>query len=235
MRKFILLLLILNSIFFENSFSQINNASVILNSIYKKSLLAKDYSASAHIKVDLPFLKMLPINATIYFKQKDNFKIDSKSIAILPRQSFNQLSRMLENPSSYSSMIQSVELIRNIQTTVISVIPLSDTSDLILGKLWIDIDKKLVLKSQLTTKNNGTILTEYFYGYNAEFGLPDQLIFTVDIKKFKIPKSVSIDINNSSSDKVKKEKTGKIFITLTNYKINKGIDESVFKQNPKEK
>ena len=234
MRKFILLLLILNSIYFENSFSQNSfsqnaSASFILNVIYKKSLLANDYSANAHIKVDLPFLKMLPINATIYFKQKDKFKIDSKSIAILPRQSFDQLSRMLENPSTYSSMIQSQELIGNIQTTLISVIPLSDTSDLILGKLWIDTDKKLVLKSQLTTKNSGTILTEYFYGSNSEYGLPDQLIFTVDIKKFKIPKSVSIDINNSASNKVVKEKTGKIFITLSNYRINKGIEDGMFK------
>ena len=157
MRKFILLLLILNSIYFQNSFSQNSfsqnaSASFILNAIYKKSLLANDYSANAHIKVDLPFLKMLPINATIYFKQKDKFKIDSKSIAILPRQSFDQLSIMLENPSTYSSMIQSQELIGNIQTTLISVIPLSDTSDLILGKLWIDTDKKLVLKSQLQLK-----------------------------------------------------------------------------------
>ena len=234
MRKFILLLLILNSIYFQNSFSQNSlsqntSASFILNAIYKKSLLAKDYSANAHIKVDLPFLKMLPINATIYFKQKDKFKIDSKSIAILPRQSFDQLSRMLENPSTYSSMIQSQELIGNIQTTLISVIPLSDTSDLILGKLWIDTDQKLVLKSQLTTKNSGTILTEYSYGSNSEYGLPDQLIFTVDIKKFKIPKSVSIDINNSASNKVVKEKIGKIFITLSNYKINKGIEDGIFK------
>ena len=35
------------------------------------------------------------------------------------------------------------------------IIPSSDTSDLILGKLWIDTKQHVVLKSQLTTKSSG--------------------------------------------------------------------------------
>jgi hypothetical protein len=219
---------------FANSLvAQTKSAKQILNAVYSKMMIAKDYSVQANIKVDLPFVKMLPIDAKIYFKQKDKFKVESKSIAIVPRQGFDQITKMLNDTSGFDALISGEELIAGNQATIINVIPQSDTSDLILGKLWIDVKKNVVLKSQLTTKSNGTILTEYTYGSQLAYGLPDMMVFTVDVKKFKIPKGVTADINNTKTsvdDKKKDNKKGKIFIKLTNYQINKGIPDAVFKK-----
>ena len=219
---------------FSNSlFAQTKTAKQLLNAVYSKMMLAKDYSVQANIKVDLPFVKMLPIDAKIYFKQKDKFKVESKSIAIVPRQGFDQITKMLNDTSGFDALISGEELIAGIQATIINVIPQSDTSDLILGKLWIDVKKNVVLKYQLTTKSNGTILTEYTYGSQLSYGLPGMLTFTVDVKKFKIPKGVTADINNTKTsvdDKKKENKKGKIFIKLTYYQINKGIPDTVFKK-----
>jgi len=206
------------------------NANAILRDVYGKLQKAKDYSVNAHIKVDMPFIRMMPIDAKIYFKQKDKFKVESKSIAIVPRQGFDQASKMLADTTAYTAVAQGNELTGKIQTTIINIIPLSDTSDLILGKLWIDAKQSVILKSQLTTKSSGTILTEYTYGAQIAYGLPDKMIFSVDMKKFKIPKSVSADINNTTKeeDPKKDKKKGQIFIDLTNYQVNKGIADAVF-------
>jgi len=223
----ILLLLLLN---ISQTYAQ-DNANVILHAVYAKLQKVKDYSVSANVKVDLPFIRMLPIDAKIYFKQKDKFKVESKSIAIVPRQGFDQASKMLADTASFTAMIQGNEKIGTVLTNIVNVIPLADTSDLILGKLWIDPTQHVILKSQLTTKSSGTILTEYTYGSQIGFGLPDKMIFTIDVKKFKIPKSVSGDTNKSTDkkdDKLKEKKDGKIFIILTNYQVNKGILDSVF-------
>ncbi|MFL5764714.1 MAG: hypothetical protein ACJ77K_12290 [Bacteroidia bacterium] len=208
------------------------NANQVLRTVYTKLQKAKDYSVQANIKVDMPFIRMLPIDAKIYYKQKDKFKVDSKGIAIVPRQGFDQSSKMIADTNSFTAVIQGNELLNGVNTVIINIIPLSDTSDLILGKLWIDPKQSVVLKSQLTTKSNGTILTEYTYGTQVAYGLPDKMIFSVDIKKFKIPKSVSADMNNNGADKKEeaKKKTGKIFITLTGYQVNKGIPDSIFKK-----
>jgi hypothetical protein len=219
---------------FANSLvAQTKSAKQILNAVYSKMMVAKDYSVQANIKVDLPFVKMLPIDAKIFFKQKDKFKVESKSIAIVPRQGFDQITKMLNDTSGFDALISGEELVAGSQATIINVIPQSDTSDLILGKLWIDVKKNVVLKSQLTTKSNGTILTEYTYGSQLAYGLPDMMVFTVEVKKFKIPKGVTADINNTKTsvdDKKKDNKKGKIFIKLTNYQINKGIPDTVFKK-----
>ena len=230
LKSIIVLFLIL---FLSTSLSAQTNANQILRGVYTKLQKAKDYTVQANIKVDMPFIRMLPIDAKIYFKQKDKFKVESKSIAIVPRQGFDQASKMLADTNSYTAVAQGTEMVAGALTTIVNIIPLSDTSDLILGRLWIDTKQNLILKSQLTTKSNGTILTEYTYGTQAAYGLPDKMIFSVDIKKFKIPKGVATDMNNTADEKKKKEnenKKGKIFITLTNYQVNKGILDSVFKK-----
>ena len=222
-------ILLLIIVFAKSAFAQEESANSILNNVYLKIQKANDYSASAHIKVDLPFLKMLPINAKVYFKKKDKFKVDSKSIAILPRQNFDQLTKMLADPTTFTAMVQAKDVIQNIPVTIVSIIPLADTSDLILGRLWIDTQNDLVYKAQLTTKTNGTILTEYFYSSQSAYGLPDKIIFTVDIKKFKLPKSVTADINNTKPKEETKEKQGKITVMMSEYVINKGVSDDVFK------
>ncbi len=208
------------------------NAKAILNGVYTKQQKAKDYSVDVRIKVDMPFIRMLPVDAKIYSKQKDKFKVVSKSIAIVPRQGFDQASKMLSDTNSITTMIQGKEMLGASQAFIINIIPIADTSDLILAKLWIDEKESIILKSVLTTKSSGTILTDYTYGAQKTYGLPDKLLFTVDIKKFKIPKSVAADINNEAKeeDKSKEKKKGQILITLTNYQINKGIPDSVFKK-----
>lgn len=217
----------------DNLITAQNNANTILSKVYNKIQKANDYTVQANIKVDMPFIRMLPIDAKIYFKQKDKFKVESKSIAIVPRQGFDQASKILKDTNSFTAILQNEELIEKIKTLVINIIPLADTTDLILGKLWIDPQQSLILKSQLTTKSSGTILTEYFYATQTMYGLPDKMIFSVDVKKFKMPKGVVADANNpgdKKTEKAKEDKKGKIFITLSNYQINKGISEEVFKK-----
>ena len=209
------------------------NANVLLRSVYVKVQKAKDYTAEANITVDMPFIHMLPINAKIYFKQKDKFKVESNSIAIVPRQGFDQASKILADTGSFTAIKQGDEKIGKIQTSLVNVIPMSDTSDIILGKFWIDAKQHVIIKSQLTTRSSGTVVTEYTYGKEVEYGLPDQMIFSVDVKKFKMPKGISSDLNKTDTVKetnANGNKKGKIIISLSNYQVNKGIPDSVFKK-----
>lgn len=228
--RYILFLLVLSL----GNLSAQNGASEILDKVFNKLQKVKDYSVEANIKVDMPFIRMLPIDVKIYFKQKDKFHVESKSIAIVPRQGFNQASNILSDKSSFTSVIQGVEKIGTVQTTLVNVIPLSDTSDIILGKFWIDTQQNVVVKSQLTTRSSGTIVTEYFYGSQVGFGLPDKMIFTVDVKKFRMPKSMAAEMNKNAAKaktaKEKEAKKGSIIIIFKDYQLNKGISDSVFKK-----
>jgi len=205
----------------------------LLRGVYQKMMKVKDYSVEANIKADIPLIKILPVNAIVYFKQPDKFKVESKSIAIMPRQGFSDVAKIIRDTTSYTAVFTGKEKIGTSLTQIISVIPSVDTGDLVLAKFWIDYARNLVLKTQLTTRSSGTMQIEYFYGTQTTFGLPDKMIFTVDVKKFKIPKVMASDMSNSSKAPKaddKESKKGVILIDLKNYKINQGLKDAFFKQ-----
>ena len=215
-------------LFFDLNLTCISqNPRNILNDVQIKLSKANNYKADITINVDLPYITMMPIATKLYFKQKDKFKIDTKSIAILPKQGFLQLNNLVNDTVSYSAIFQAFETINKVKTNLINLIPNNDTSDVILAKLWVDVSNSIILKSLVTTKSSGTVKTEYTYGSQLLFGLPDIIKFSVDIKKFKIPKALAADINTGKSKKVEK-KSGEILVKLSNYEINKGIADSFF-------
>ena len=213
-------------------FSQ--DADAILNRVVSKINSVKDYSVDANIKADIPLIKILPVKASIYFKQKDKFKVVSKGIAILPKQGFTDVNSFLMKKNSYMAVDGGVKTIDEVKTNLITVIPTNENSEFVLAKLWIDAKNDLILKSQITTRSSGTVTVDYSYDTEAEYGLPNQLIFDIDVKKFKLPKSVAADLNKTEKEKAKKNKNkdqkGTIIIKLTNYKINKGISDDFFKE-----
>ncbi|MEY3678436.1 MAG: hypothetical protein RI924_577 [Bacteroidota bacterium] len=203
-----------------------------LQQLMAKWNLVKDYTVQVNIRSEIPLIKSFPVKATLYFKQKDQFRMVSKGIAILPKQNFNELPKFLQQKDRYTALITGSELIQNQKTTIITVLPSDDSGDLVLLKVWIDSKTDLLLKSQTTTRSNGTISALYEYGSQRAVGLPDKMIFTVEVKKFKIPKGLATDINRSSSPDAAKPtpKNGKITISFADYQINKGIKDEIFRK-----
>ena len=220
-------------LFSFSAFSQEVDADVVIQQLVSKLNTVKDYSVDANIKANIPLIKIMPVNASIYFKQKDKFKVVSKGIAILPKQGFTDVNTFLMNKGSYMAVSSGTKTINDIKTNLITVIPTGETSEIILAKLWIDTKRDIIIRSQVTTRSSGTVLVDYSYGSEVNFGLPNQLVFTIDVKKFKMPKSVAADLNKTDAQKQKtadKDQKGTITIKLSNYKVNKGISDAVFKE-----
>jgi len=212
--------------------AQSGSAEELMEKLQQKIKKVNDYSVESNIKVDMPFIKMFPSNAILYYKKVDKFKVVSKGISIVPRQGFGQMTNLMSDYKNYSMIWQGNEIIDGVKTEMISLISLSDTSDLIICKLWVDNSKLLILKTQLTTRSNGTIYIKYSYGKAAAYHLPDTVLFSLDVRKFKLPKIMGADINNSAPVKKEDEKKltkGTIHITLKNYKINGGLSDEIFK------
>ena len=99
-------------------------------------------------------------------------------------------------------------------------------------KLWIDPLKDVIMKAQVTSKTNGTLDIDYFYTDQVKYGLPSKLVFTIDVKKFKLPKSVAADLHQTKKKDTgsKDLQDGKITLTFSNYQVNKGLKTQFFKQ-----
>ena len=224
MKKFLTLLIV--AIQFSFTAQEAND---ILSKVVTKLNTVNDYTVTASVKANIPMIKILPSKATIYFKQKDKFKIVSKGIVILPKQGFTEINNFLANKQSYLAVAGDTTKMGNVMTKLITVIPNGESNEIILAKLWIDPKRSVIMKSQITTKSNGSVTTSYSYGDNVNYGLPSELVFEIDVKAFKLPKSVAADINKSTTEKkTKPNKKGEITIMLTDYKVNAGLSDAIF-------
>ncbi len=205
------------------------DASTLVAKLSAKMNMVKDYSVQVRIQSQIPLINIFPVNGTVYYKQVDKFRIIAKGIAILPKQGFTDLAQLLSKKERYSAILTKTEQVNDVQLQVVNLLPTDETGDLILVKLWIDSTKDLIIKSQTTTRSSGTITANYQYGKQQAIGLPDVLVYTLDVKKFKIPKGLATDINRTNIPTKSQPKTGKITLTFTNYQINKGIDDKIFK------
>ena len=93
------LLLVFSILFFcDNLFAQ--DARTILREVNTKFARVRDYSASVQIRADIPFVRMMPVIAKVWFKQPDRFYMQFSGIALLPRQGFDQLFKRSEEHTS---------------------------------------------------------------------------------------------------------------------------------------
>jgi outer membrane lipoprotein-sorting protein len=207
-------------------------AEEILKGVIDKIDLVEDYQADVQIKAAIPFIKVPIAKAKIYFKQKNKFKVESKGIAILPKQGMSDLTGFLSNEKKYSAVLGEAKTINEHKTRLISILPTDENSEIILAKVYISTSEDLIYRTVLTTKSSGTVSIDYEYNLNKKYGLPNKMTFTVDIKKFKMPKSVASDIrNNEKQKKYKDNEKGTIVLTFSNYLVNKGISDDVFKKD----
>jgi len=207
-------------------------ADALIQSVVAKINTVNDYKAELQIKAAIPFIKVPIADATIYYKKTDKFKVESKGIAILPKQGLSDLTGFLSNTKSYSAILGEYKTINEHKTKLVSVLPSAENSEIILAKVYISPTDALIYRTVLTTKSSGTVSIDYEYNHNKQYALPSKLTFTVDIKKFKMPKSVASDIrNNDKKKKYKENEKGTIILVFTSYEVNKGLSDAIFKED----
>lgn len=227
MKKLCLLIIL-----FTSQWAMAQDAKPLLREVNRKFNLVNDYNANVAMKFFIPGVKLNGLNGKVLFKKPNKFRIKAKGIFFLPKQNpMQNIGSMLLDTNNYNTLISGYEVVNGKNCAVVNLIPNKTSDELILGKFWIDVKNPLVIKSQITTKNNGTVETESFYGSQTNNALPDKVIIMIDVNKVKVPKMMAVDLKRKSQpkeeDKNIKEK-GKIELYFTGYKINQKIDDAEF-------
>jgi outer membrane lipoprotein-sorting protein len=231
MRKIFFLIVL---IFFAAS-GQGQNPDEVLNKVKENFARINDYSVNISVKVDVSFLKVPQTNATIYFKKPDKIKLYSKDFALLPKEGLD-FSPMSLLKKKYTAIFDKDTLLNNRKVSVIKVIPLNDESNVVLTTLWIDQEKNVILRAESATKINGTFLMEFNYDNSPDdFPLPSSMIFSFNSSGISVPQFPGDDSQENSNGNENKEErkpeTGKVYVNYYNYKVNKGLPDSIFTSN----
>lgn len=192
-----------------------------------------DYVADVRIHIDVSFMKVPPLKGKLYFKAPDKMKLERNGgISILPKKNINlTLNSMF--PTGAAIVIDAGrDMIHSVPVKIIKVIPQGE-SDIILTKIWVDSARNLAVRTETTTRDNGTIKMDLAFGNNIKLGLPDKVTVHLDVKEYKLPKGVTMDYDTGPQTKPaqttdKKHKKGTIEINYLNYEVNKGVSDDIF-------
>jgi len=215
--------------------SQTKDAEQILQSVKAKFESINDYEVDINIEVDMEFLRIPKVSAKVYFKQPDKMKMDSKDFAILPKEgiSFSPANFLKNN---YSAIYIKSDTLNQSKVDIIKILPLDDSTNIILSTLWIDAENNIIRKVETTTKNRGTFSANLFYAEMLQYGLPSTMIFNINIEDPELPEMLEMDAGGvkKSLGKISKNLSGQINVKYSNYLINKGLEDSFFEKKESE-
>jgi outer membrane lipoprotein-sorting protein len=205
----------------------------LLKQVKDKYDKVNDYTADGKLKTNVLFIKAPVANIKVYYKKPDKLKIkNEKGVSFVPKGSVNINLNNVLGLNNYEAIDGGTEKVNATVCRVVKIFPLSDTENISRATLYIDEKQRVILKSVVTTRENGTYELVMSYKNYTSYGLPDKAELTFNTKDYKLPKGISIDYDNGTNkekDDNLKNKKGKVEIVYSAYTINKGVTDDVFK------
>jgi outer membrane lipoprotein-sorting protein len=214
--------------------AQKSDANQVFYQLRDKMNSVHDYVADVRLKIDVKFMRVPLMAGKLYFKSPGKLRLErGGGISVMPHKSINlSIDKMM--PTGGVTVIDAgTDQIDGRQVRILKVIPDAE-GDIVLTKVWVDEARLLALRTETTTRENGTVKTELTYGKYEKQALPDRILFVMDVKEYKLPKGVTMDYDEGKQETPTKggaqlPTKGRIEIRYLNYQINTGLSDSVFK------
>ena len=202
-------------------------AKEILKSASKHFEIIADYKADIKVSVEAPKLHMPEMNATMYYKRPDKLHIETKEgFAMLPKQGV-----MIGNPLTDLLSAKNVDLIRSEKVLDFDcyVIKGSFVKDdcAVESTVWIDKKERLLRQMRVDPEWGASIWVKVWY---TKVG-----------RKYWMPSSTSAQVSlppmpgsRAEEEPVKGQPTV-VNMKFSNYKVNTGLSDKIFRQSPKKK
>lgn len=211
--------------------AQNKDPNKIINDVKNKFTSVHDYQVNLKIEVDMKFLRIPKVSAKVYFKQPDKMKMESSDFAVLPKEgiNFSPISFLNEQ---FTSIYVKEDTLEHSKVDVIKIIPLSDSTNVILTTLWIDTENLVINKVETTTKNRGTFIANLQYEDLIDYGLPSSMSFNFNIDNPELTKMMELEAESEKepASKSNDKFSGSIKVSYENYKVNQGISDDFFNE-----
>ena len=223
------------------------NATEIINKTEQRFRMINDYQVNMVISINIPAFRMPKKKYTVFFKQPNQVQIKSKGFGLLPRtgmftppsENFNNLTDVTINHTADSLGYGSVMLRGNLIVDSLAIKMPNDYAKLTF-KPTVDvvIDTSQWVITRFVTKIDTIKIMEINNIYDfvdGSYFLPIRSTVEYFVKDARISKWLKKDIgtiigNQQSIDPGSDMVRGEISVTYDKYKVNRGINDSIFKK-----
>ena len=225
-----------------------NNANEIIEKTESKYRLVNDYEVRMMISMKIPAFRMPKKRYTVFFKQPDKIEIKSKGFGLLPRtgmftspsENFDNLTDVVINKNPVDLVENNIMLSGNLIVDSLAIKMPNDYAKVTFRPtvdVTIDTSQWVItgVVTKIDTIKIMQINNEYDF-VDGEYFLPVKSTVEYFVKDARISKWLKKDIgsfigNQQKIDLKDDMVKGKITVLYTNYRVNRGIDDSIFKKN----
>lgn len=224
MKRVFLLIGILILISTERIHTQ-EDASRYLDPIEKKYSALKDYVVDVDVHFDIEALKAPDLQAKLYYKAPDKMKVESKRIFFFPQEGG------YFNPSLFKKKAFDVRLVERLiydgrKAVRLKLTPMDTNTYDKSSVLTIDTDRSLIREIKVSPSEGREVKATMDYGRFGDFELPTHIDLQLDMPSGEPTGMKEFTQFGQKSKKI----TGRVEITYSNYRINVGLGDEIFKE-----
>ena len=213
--KYLLLLL------FTVQLSFASEAEDIVKKVQDEISKVKSFESNISVKLDISYVNIPVKEGKMKYNYPDKTEIDIDGFSFLPKQGIGNFVGEILKEENINLLVSGAEQVDGINTKILTVIPIDQPNGLVLVRFWVDTANNVVLKAELTTKDQGTFAIRLFQKkIEDKYWLPEKTQIKFKVGNFSIPTAF---VSAQDKQKVKKQKgdtEGEVTITFSNYKVN---------------
>ena len=194
----------------------------------------RDYAVNIHAEIDMENVRVPPMNVEIFFKQPDKIRMKSKGFAMLPKEVvFLNLNRF-SGENFYMSLLGR-ETLGQTEAYVLELVPRKEEIKVRKLTLWVDSERWIPLRVYTISLRGPTVNVDFEYDlFHEKYWLPVRINAKIDMADFKGFTTHHRFPNDEEDDMEKSQaKEGKMTIEFSDYRINKGLADSMFEKEIK--
>jgi hypothetical protein len=205
-------------------------ASRYLDPIEKKYAGLNDYIVDVNVHFDIEALKAPDLQAKLYYKAPDKMKMESKRIFFFPQEGG------YFNPSLFKKKDFDIRLVERLiydgrKAVRLKLTPI-DTDTFNKGfVLTIDTDRSLIREIKMSPSEGREVKATLDYGRFDNFELPARIDLQLDMPSDE-PSGMK---EFTQFGQKPKRITGKVELTYSNYQVNVGLTDEIFKERRSKK
>ena len=202
---------------------------------YMESLLAKysglkDYTADVNIHFGIETFKAPDLKARLYYKVPDKMKVESKRVLFFPKEG------SYFNPSLFKKEEFTVLFLENVthegkRAVKLRLLPKKTKANIHDFVLTIDTGQNQVREVDVVQSGGKEIKAELTYGTFGGFELPTRINLLFNFPEVEPEMVKGFDMSPGE----KKRVTGRVELTYSNYKVNSGLKDEIFKETEPQK
>jgi len=190
----------------------------------KKYSGLKDYMADVNVHFDIEALKAPDMQAKLYFKAPDRMKVESKRIFFFPREGgfFNPFQFKKEN---FEARLLERLIYDGRKAVKLKLIPINTDIFNKSSVLTIDVERNVIREIKILPSEGREIIAVIDYGFFDGFDLPVRINLQLDIPPSEPGGTKEFPFGQAGT-----RISGRVEITYSNYKVNSGLSDEIFKE-----